>query len=75
MFGFRLLRDAVQDPAFGQRYDRILGALLCLSGAGLRAELEKQTKLVQLLGALAEKVRQASSSARQVYCSDRSTST
>ncbi|XP_056621944.1 phosphatidylinositol 4-phosphate 3-kinase C2 domain-containing subunit alpha [Triplophysa dalaica] len=61
-----LLRDAVQDPAFGQRYDRILGALLCLCGAGLRAELEKQTKLVQLLGALAENVRQASSSARQV---------
>lgn len=68
MFGFRLLRDAVQDPAFGQRYDRILCALLCLCGAGLRAELEKQTKLVQLLGALAEKVRQASSSTRQVWC-------
>ncbi|XP_051991031.1 phosphatidylinositol 4-phosphate 3-kinase C2 domain-containing subunit alpha-like [Xyrauchen texanus] len=61
-----LLRDAVQDPAFGQRYDPILGVLLCLCGAGLRAELEKQTKLVQLLGALAEKVRQASSSTRQV---------
>ncbi|XP_051725873.1 phosphatidylinositol 4-phosphate 3-kinase C2 domain-containing subunit alpha [Ctenopharyngodon idella] len=61
-----LLRDAVQDPAFGQRYDRILGVLLCLCGAGLRAELEKQTRLVQLLGALAEKVRQASSSTRQV---------
>ncbi|XP_026086720.1 phosphatidylinositol 4-phosphate 3-kinase C2 domain-containing subunit alpha-like [Carassius auratus] len=61
-----LLRDAVQDPAFGQRYDRILGALLCLCGTGLRAELEKQTRLVQLLGALAEKVRQASSSTRQM---------
>uniref|UniRef100_A0A673MCJ3 Phosphatidylinositol 4-phosphate 3-kinase C2 domain-containing subunit alpha-like n=1 Tax=Sinocyclocheilus rhinocerous TaxID=307959 RepID=A0A673MCJ3_9TELE len=61
-----LLRDAVQDPAFGQRYDRVLGALLCLCGTGLRAELEKQTRLVQLLGALAEKVRQASSSTRQV---------
>uniref|UniRef100_A0A8C1FL68 Phosphatidylinositol 4-phosphate 3-kinase C2 domain-containing subunit alpha n=1 Tax=Cyprinus carpio carpio TaxID=630221 RepID=A0A8C1FL68_CYPCA len=61
-----LLRDTVQDPAFGQCYDRILGALLCLCGTGLRAELEKQTRLVQLLGALAEKVRQASSSTRQV---------
>uniref|UniRef100_A0A671S3C1 Phosphatidylinositol 4-phosphate 3-kinase C2 domain-containing subunit alpha-like n=1 Tax=Sinocyclocheilus anshuiensis TaxID=1608454 RepID=A0A671S3C1_9TELE len=61
-----LLRDAVQDPAFGQRYDRVLGALLCLCGTGLRAELEKQTRLVQLLGALAEKVRQASSSTRQM---------
>uniref|UniRef100_A0A8C1FL83 Phosphatidylinositol-4-phosphate 3-kinase, catalytic subunit type 2 alpha n=1 Tax=Cyprinus carpio carpio TaxID=630221 RepID=A0A8C1FL83_CYPCA len=58
--------DAVQDPAFGQRYDRILGVLLCLCGTGLRTELEKQTRLVQLLGALAEKVRQASSSTRQV---------
>uniref|UniRef100_A0A8C1QCQ4 Phosphatidylinositol 4-phosphate 3-kinase C2 domain-containing subunit alpha n=1 Tax=Cyprinus carpio TaxID=7962 RepID=A0A8C1QCQ4_CYPCA len=61
-----LLRDTVQDPAFSQRYDRILGALLCLCGTGLRAEFEKQTRLVQLLGALAEKVRQASSSTRQV---------
>uniref|UniRef100_A0A673GUG3 Phosphatidylinositol 4-phosphate 3-kinase C2 domain-containing subunit alpha-like n=1 Tax=Sinocyclocheilus rhinocerous TaxID=307959 RepID=A0A673GUG3_9TELE len=61
-----LLRDAVQDPAFSQRYDRILGTLLCLCGTGLRAELEKQTRLVQLLGALAEKVRQANSSTRQV---------
>lgn len=61
-----LLRDAVQDPAFGQRYERILCVLLCLCGTGLRSELEKQTRLVQLLGALAEKVRQASSSTRQV---------
>lgn len=56
----------MQDPAFGQRYDRILGVLLCLCGSGLRTELEKQTRLVQLMGALAEKVRQASSSTRQV---------
>ncbi|KTG44161.1 hypothetical protein cypCar_00013741 [Cyprinus carpio] len=60
------LPQLVQDPAFGQRYDRILGVLLCLCGTGLRTELEKQTRLVQLLGALAEKVRQASSSTRQV---------
>uniref|UniRef100_A0A4W4FHG2 Phosphatidylinositol 4-phosphate 3-kinase C2 domain-containing subunit alpha n=1 Tax=Electrophorus electricus TaxID=8005 RepID=A0A4W4FHG2_ELEEL len=61
-----LLRDAVQDPAFGQRYGPVLGALLCVCGTGLRASLEKQTQLVQLLGGLAEKVRQASSSSRQV---------
>ncbi|XP_030630470.1 phosphatidylinositol 4-phosphate 3-kinase C2 domain-containing subunit alpha [Chanos chanos] len=61
-----LLRDAVQDPLFGQRYDRVLGALLCLCGEGLRTELGKQTRLVHLLGSLAEKVRQASSSNRQV---------
>lgn len=62
----RLLRDAVQDPAFGPRYDLVLGALLCLCGAGLRAELDKQTRLVRLLGELAEKVRQAGNSTRQV---------
>ncbi|XP_076842145.1 phosphatidylinositol 4-phosphate 3-kinase C2 domain-containing subunit alpha [Brachyhypopomus gauderio] len=61
-----LLRDAVQDPACGLRYSRALGALLCVCGSGLRASLEKQTQLVQLLGGLAEKVRQAGSSSRQV---------
>ncbi|CAB1331644.1 unnamed protein product [Coregonus sp. 'balchen'] len=61
-----LLRDAVQDPAFGRRYDQVLGALLCLCGAGLRDELDKQTRLVTLLGALAEKVRQAGGSTRQM---------
>ncbi|XP_062402676.1 phosphatidylinositol 4-phosphate 3-kinase C2 domain-containing subunit alpha [Sardina pilchardus] len=60
-----LLRDAVQDPAFGPRYDQVLGALLCLCGTGLRSELDKQTRLVRLLGDLAEKVRQGSSSTRQ----------
>uniref|UniRef100_A0A6Q2WUM3 Uncharacterized protein n=1 Tax=Esox lucius TaxID=8010 RepID=A0A6Q2WUM3_ESOLU len=65
-FLYWLLRDAVQDPAFGRRYDQVLGALLCLCGAGLRAELDKQTRLVTLLGALAEKVRQTGGSARQV---------
>ncbi|XP_075996874.1 phosphatidylinositol 4-phosphate 3-kinase C2 domain-containing subunit alpha [Genypterus blacodes] len=61
-----LLRDAVQDPAWGWRYERVLGALLCLCGGRLRAELEKQTHLVTLLGAVAERVRQAGGSARQV---------
>ncbi|XP_068168254.1 phosphatidylinositol 4-phosphate 3-kinase C2 domain-containing subunit alpha [Antennarius striatus] len=63
---FWLLNDAVQDPAWGRRYERVLGALLCLCGAKLRAELEKQTRLVTLLGAVAERVRQAGGSARQV---------
>uniref|UniRef100_A0A8C7IGF1 Phosphatidylinositol 4-phosphate 3-kinase C2 domain-containing subunit alpha n=1 Tax=Oncorhynchus kisutch TaxID=8019 RepID=A0A8C7IGF1_ONCKI len=66
LYLYWLLRDAVQDPAFGRRYDQVLGALLCLCGAGLRAELDKQTRLVTLLGALAEKVRQAGGYARQV---------
>uniref|UniRef100_A0A8C7T7K4 Phosphatidylinositol 4-phosphate 3-kinase C2 domain-containing subunit alpha n=1 Tax=Oncorhynchus mykiss TaxID=8022 RepID=A0A8C7T7K4_ONCMY len=66
LYLYWLLRDAVQDPAFGRRYDQVLGALLCLCGAGLRAELDKQTRLVTLLGVLAEKVRQAGGYARQV---------
>ncbi|XP_037622642.1 phosphatidylinositol 4-phosphate 3-kinase C2 domain-containing subunit alpha [Sebastes umbrosus] len=61
-----LLKDAVQDPAWGKRYERVLGALLCVCGVKLRAELEKQTHLVNLLGAVAERVRQAGGSARQV---------
>ncbi|KAM9854348.1 phosphatidylinositol 4-phosphate 3-kinase C2 domain-containing subunit alpha [Aulostomus maculatus] len=61
-----LLKDAVQDPALGRRYEKVLGALLCLCGAKLRVELEKQTQLVTLLGAVAERVRQAGGSTRQV---------
>uniref|UniRef100_A0AAX7T3N4 Phosphatidylinositol 4-phosphate 3-kinase C2 domain-containing subunit alpha n=1 Tax=Astatotilapia calliptera TaxID=8154 RepID=A0AAX7T3N4_ASTCA len=61
-----LLKDAVQDSTWGQRYERVLGVLLCLCGARLRAELEKQTHLVTLLGAVAERVRQAGGSTRQV---------
>ncbi|XP_041852775.1 phosphatidylinositol 4-phosphate 3-kinase C2 domain-containing subunit alpha isoform X2 [Melanotaenia boesemani] len=61
-----LLKDAVQDPTWGQRYERVLGALLCLCGGRLRAELEQQTHLVTLLGAVAERVRQAGGSTRQV---------
>ncbi|KAI5620325.1 phosphatidylinositol 4-phosphate 3-kinase C2 domain-containing subunit alpha isoform X2, partial [Silurus asotus] len=61
-----LLRDAIQEAVFGERYSHVLGALLCMCGAGLRVEFEKQTCLVQLLGALAENVRQSSSSNRQM---------
>uniref|UniRef100_A0A3Q1GAK8 Phosphatidylinositol 4-phosphate 3-kinase C2 domain-containing subunit alpha n=1 Tax=Acanthochromis polyacanthus TaxID=80966 RepID=A0A3Q1GAK8_9TELE len=61
-----LLKDAVQDPAWGRRYERVLGALLCLCGGKLRVELEKQTHLVTLLGTVAERVRQAGGSTRQV---------
>ncbi|XP_029812515.1 phosphatidylinositol 4-phosphate 3-kinase C2 domain-containing subunit alpha isoform X2 [Suricata suricatta] len=61
-----LLKDALHDAQFGARYEHVLGALLSIGGKGLREELLKQTKLVQLLGGVAEKVRQASGSARQV---------
>lgn len=66
IIGSRLLRNAIQEPVFGQRYSHVLGALLCMCGAGLRAEFEKQMRLVKLLGALAENVRKSSSSSRQV---------
>ncbi|XP_004711629.1 phosphatidylinositol 4-phosphate 3-kinase C2 domain-containing subunit alpha [Echinops telfairi] len=61
-----LLKDALHDSQFGTRYEHVLGALLSVGGKGLREELLKQTRLVQLLGGVAEKVRQASGSARQV---------
>lgn len=56
----------MHDLAWGRRYEQVLGALLCLCGAKMRAELHKQTQLVELLGGVAERVRQAGSSARQV---------
>uniref|UniRef100_A0A2K5JVD8 Uncharacterized protein n=1 Tax=Colobus angolensis palliatus TaxID=336983 RepID=A0A2K5JVD8_COLAP len=61
-----LLKDALHDVQFSTRYEHILGALLSVGGKRLREELLKQTKLVQLLGGVAEKVRQASGSARQI---------
>uniref|UniRef100_A0A8I5N4H6 Phosphatidylinositol 4-phosphate 3-kinase C2 domain-containing subunit alpha n=1 Tax=Papio anubis TaxID=9555 RepID=A0A8I5N4H6_PAPAN len=60
-----LLKDALHDVQFSTRYEHVLGALLSVGGKRLREELLKQTKLVQLLGGVAEKVRQASGSARQ----------
>ncbi|CAM5149778.1 unnamed protein product [Natator depressus] len=61
-----LLKDTLHDAKFGVRYECILGAFLSVCGKGLREELEKQTRLVQLLGVVAEKVKQTSGSARQV---------
>ncbi|XP_078537168.1 phosphatidylinositol 4-phosphate 3-kinase C2 domain-containing subunit alpha [Lissotriton helveticus] len=60
-----LLKDALNDPHFGVRYEHILGALLSVCGIGLREELMKENRLVQLLGLVAEKVRQTSGSSRQ----------
>ncbi|CAJ0935790.1 unnamed protein product, partial [Ranitomeya imitator] len=62
----RLLKDALNDPHHGPRYEHILGALLSVVGKGLRQELEKQTRLTQLLGVVAERVREANGSGRQV---------
>lgn len=61
-----LLKDAVQDAAWGWRYERVLGALLCLCGGALRSEYDKQSRLVTLLGAVAERVKSAAGASRQV---------
>ncbi|KAJ7422212.1 Phosphatidylinositol 4-phosphate 3-kinase C2 domain-containing subunit alpha [Pitangus sulphuratus] len=61
-----LLKDTLYDMKFGVRYEQILGAFLSVCGKRLREELEKQTRLVQLFGMVAEKVKQTSGSARQV---------
>ncbi|XP_062351972.1 phosphatidylinositol 4-phosphate 3-kinase C2 domain-containing subunit alpha isoform X3 [Cinclus cinclus] len=61
-----LLKDTLYDTKFGVRYEQILGAFLSVCGKRLREELEKQTRLVQLLGMVAERVKQTSGSARQV---------
>ncbi|XP_035406042.1 phosphatidylinositol 4-phosphate 3-kinase C2 domain-containing subunit alpha isoform X2 [Cygnus atratus] len=60
-----LLKDTLYDSKFGVRYEQILGAFLSVCGKGLREELEKQTRLVQLFGMVAEKVKQTSVSGRQ----------
>uniref|UniRef100_A0A8C5QNM3 Phosphatidylinositol 4-phosphate 3-kinase C2 domain-containing subunit alpha n=1 Tax=Leptobrachium leishanense TaxID=445787 RepID=A0A8C5QNM3_9ANUR len=61
-----LLKEPLNDLYLGKRYEQVLGALLSMCGKNLRTELEKQTRLTQVLGVVAEKVRQASGSARQV---------
>uniref|UniRef100_A0A8C0UGU4 Phosphatidylinositol 4-phosphate 3-kinase C2 domain-containing subunit alpha n=1 Tax=Cyanistes caeruleus TaxID=156563 RepID=A0A8C0UGU4_CYACU len=61
-----LLKDTLYDTKFGIRYEQILGAFLSVCGKRLREELEKQTRLVQLFGMVAERVKQTSGSARQV---------
>ncbi|XP_032043896.1 phosphatidylinositol 4-phosphate 3-kinase C2 domain-containing subunit alpha [Aythya fuligula] len=60
-----LLKDTLYDSKFGVRYEQILGAFFSVCGKGLREELEKQTRLVQLFGMVAEKVKQTSVSGRQ----------
>lgn len=56
----------MHDVKHGVRYEHVLGAFLSICGRRLREELEKQTRLVQILGMVAEKVKQTNGSARQV---------
>lgn len=60
-----LLKNALNDSHFSARYQHLLGALLCCVGKGMREEFDKQTKLVQLLTKIAQKVRDTALSARQ----------
>ncbi|XP_026562294.1 phosphatidylinositol 4-phosphate 3-kinase C2 domain-containing subunit alpha isoform X2 [Pseudonaja textilis] len=61
-----LLKDTLHDTKHGIRYEHILGAFLSICGKNLREELERQSRLVQILGMVAEKVKQTSGSARQM---------
>uniref|UniRef100_A0A8C1HSC5 Uncharacterized protein n=1 Tax=Cyprinus carpio TaxID=7962 RepID=A0A8C1HSC5_CYPCA len=61
-----LLKDALQDSQFSVRYQYLLAALLCCSGRGLREEFDRQCWLVNILAKIAQRVRDASPSSRQV---------
>uniref|UniRef100_A0AAR2KSP3 Phosphatidylinositol-4-phosphate 3-kinase n=1 Tax=Pygocentrus nattereri TaxID=42514 RepID=A0AAR2KSP3_PYGNA len=63
---FWLLKDALQDSQFSVRYQHLLAALLCCSGQGLREEFDRQSWLVNILAKVAQRVRDASPSSRQV---------
>uniref|UniRef100_A0A8C4Q4Q8 Phosphatidylinositol-4-phosphate 3-kinase, catalytic subunit type 2 alpha n=1 Tax=Eptatretus burgeri TaxID=7764 RepID=A0A8C4Q4Q8_EPTBU len=65
----KLLKDTLEDAQFGGRSSQILSALLCCCGQGLRSELNRQSRLVQGLAVVAEKVRQVGTSSRQVQTS------
>ncbi|XP_041091942.1 phosphatidylinositol 4-phosphate 3-kinase C2 domain-containing subunit beta-like isoform X2 [Polyodon spathula] len=63
---FWLLKDALQDSQFSVRYQYLLAALLCCSGRGLRDEFDRQCWFVGILAKVAQRVREASPSSRQV---------
>lgn len=62
----RLLKDTLQDSQFSVRYQYLLAALLCCSGRGLREDFDRQGWLVNILAKVAQRVRDASPSSRQV---------
>uniref|UniRef100_A0A8C6LHJ5 Phosphatidylinositol-4-phosphate 3-kinase catalytic subunit type 2 beta n=1 Tax=Nothobranchius furzeri TaxID=105023 RepID=A0A8C6LHJ5_NOTFU len=63
---FWLLKDNLQDSQFSARYQHLLAALLCCVGRALRDEFDRQCWLVSILTKVAQKVRDASPSSRQV---------
>lgn len=62
----RLLKDGLKDSQFSIRYQYLLAALLCCCGKGLREEFDRQCCLVNTLAKLAQQVREAAPSSRQV---------
>uniref|UniRef100_A0A3B5MHB1 PI3K/PI4K catalytic domain-containing protein n=1 Tax=Xiphophorus couchianus TaxID=32473 RepID=A0A3B5MHB1_9TELE len=62
----RLLKDNLQDSQFSARYQHLLAALLCCVGRALRDEFDRQCWLVSILTQVAQKVRDATPSSRQV---------
>uniref|UniRef100_UPI0035900F22 phosphatidylinositol 4-phosphate 3-kinase C2 domain-containing subunit beta-like n=1 Tax=Myxine glutinosa TaxID=7769 RepID=UPI0035900F22 len=65
-----LLKDTLEDAQFGGRSSQILSALLCCCSQGLRSELNRQSRLVQGLAVVAEKVRQVGTSSRQMVLTE-----
>uniref|UniRef100_A0A8D2L0I6 Phosphatidylinositol-4-phosphate 3-kinase catalytic subunit type 2 beta n=1 Tax=Varanus komodoensis TaxID=61221 RepID=A0A8D2L0I6_VARKO len=63
---FWLLKDGLKDSQFSIRYQYLLAALLCCCGKGLREEFDRQCWLVNTLAKLAQQVREAAPSSRQV---------
>uniref|UniRef100_K7GHJ1 Phosphatidylinositol-4-phosphate 3-kinase catalytic subunit type 2 beta n=2 Tax=Pelodiscus sinensis TaxID=13735 RepID=K7GHJ1_PELSI len=66
---FWLLKDGLKDSQFSIRYQYLLAALLCCCGRGLREEFDRQCCLVNTLAKLAQQVREAAPSSRQVGAS------
>ncbi|XP_048466523.1 phosphatidylinositol 4-phosphate 3-kinase C2 domain-containing subunit beta-like [Rhincodon typus] len=59
-----LLKDALADFQFEGRYSQLLTAVLCCSGQAMREEFDKETKLVDKLAEVAEKIWAADQSKR-----------
>ncbi|XP_078410760.1 phosphatidylinositol 3-kinase C2 domain-containing subunit gamma-like [Cetorhinus maximus] len=59
-----LLKDGLADSRFKGRYSQLLAAVLCCSGKAMREEFDKETKLIDRLAEIAEKVWAADQSKR-----------
>ncbi|XP_067915047.1 phosphatidylinositol 4-phosphate 3-kinase C2 domain-containing subunit beta-like isoform X2 [Heterodontus francisci] len=59
-----LLKDGLADSQFKGRYSQLLAAVLCSSGQAMREEFDKETKLIDRLAEVAEKIWAADQSKR-----------